>query len=51
MLICSLRLQFRRMQTIRQSNDLLRFERFAGGFQNHQPEKLKNIRAYSESIK
>jgi hypothetical protein len=34
-----------------QLDDLLRFERFSGGFQNHQLQKLENFGKYSESSK
>ena len=40
------RTDFVGVQTIGQSNDLLRFERFSVGFQNHQLEELKKFGSY-----
>jgi hypothetical protein len=40
---------FVRVQTTGQSNDLLRFERFGGGFQKNHEKKPENIGAHSES--
>jgi hypothetical protein len=51
MLIWNKRTGFIRVQTTGQLDDLPRFERFSGGFQNYQPEELKNIGIYSESSK
>ena len=51
MLIWSLGVQFRRMQTNDQFNGFPGLKCFAGGFQNHQLEKPEYIRAYLESIK
>jgi hypothetical protein len=45
------RTRFVGVQTTGQSDDLPGFERISRGFQNHQLEKLKNFRTYSESGK
>jgi hypothetical protein len=48
MLIRNQRIGFVRVHPTGQLDDLLRFERLIGGFQNHKLEKLENNGAYSE---